>query len=292
MADSTVSTRFLTTIVSRLGDACNKLEGTREPLVNACNTLAKDRRFVVVGETMEGEALDGWAWDARGGGWANTVTAQRSEEFQSRLGRAETAYTSAWENDHTDGEAACGMIDVMMAGGGEHDQLMQWYHRAVAGNCSPAVAANMVMNALQPRWGGSTEELLDFGRDCVKAGDWDHGMPMALIHAHMLAAEAADPEEANRVVWRRYFADPSRFAEIQPVFEEYLRRHPSSLYRRCEYADIAVWSGKWDVAAAQYRTLNHKRCELWSNAADYEASRKEVANHLGKEAALEPIKPS
>jgi hypothetical protein len=68
---------------------------------------------------FKGRFYTEYAWDARGGGYADTVTEEGCKGFYQRLALAEQALTRAYELDPTDPDAATWMLQVVLGGGGK-----------------------------------------------------------------------------------------------------------------------------------------------------------------------------
>jgi hypothetical protein len=105
----------------------------------------------------------------------------------------------------------------------------------------------MKLEYLEPKWGGSVEEMVQFGREMGKKGNWAGGMPLALDEAHWRAAR--DSPGARRLIPdRSYFNTKEVWSDLQPIYEEQIRRHPDSRLWRTKYMLVAAYSEHWDIA--------------------------------------------
>ncbi len=122
------------------------------------------------------------AWEARGSGSADEVTPEGWKGFQEHLARAREQLTKAHEMHPEFPEAAAAMITVSMGDGSDEERL--WFDRAVAAQFDHEPAyRSLGLNALLPRWGGSHEEMLEFGRQCLDSGRFDTIVPSIFLDA-------------------------------------------------------------------------------------------------------------
>lgn len=78
------------------------------------------------------ELFRDYAWDARGSGWANSVTEEGWKLMEERLKVAEAAATKAWEMDPQCLRAATAMLGVELGQGKGQAVMERWFRRAVA----------------------------------------------------------------------------------------------------------------------------------------------------------------
>jgi hypothetical protein len=198
--------------------------------------------------TIKGLFYSEWAWKARGSGYADSVTDDRWKLFHERLGIAQQCFEQAWALDPSN-EYICKQL--VMVSGGQCDMaaLEKWFQRGKKINPDDQMLYLDKLNYLQPRWSGSGESMLQFGRECLNEGRWESEVPFVLLSAHcMLAGDSLDEKRA-------YFAQPEVWKEIEPLFKTYLARYPTDYTKRSSYANYAAWAGRWDVVAHLMREL-------------------------------------
>jgi len=103
------------------------------------------------------------------------------------------------------------------------------------------------MEWLEPKWHGSVEELVAFGRELRDGADWSALRPMLLVDAHLRAAESmrAPGGEAADAMTVYFKGNPAAWREIKALMDEYLRRTKEpSKYHMTRYALIAGWAGE------------------------------------------------
>lgn len=124
------------------------------------------------------------AWEARGSGWANTVTEAGWKGFGEHLKKARAELTESWKLNPQHPATATAMISVAMGGSEEPlDEMRQWFDRAIGARFDYMPAYDAYRGGLLPRWHGSDEMLLDFGRECAKTGRFDTRVPFEFVRS-------------------------------------------------------------------------------------------------------------
>lgn len=200
---------------------------------------------------LKGAFYIDWAWNARGGGYADTVTPEGWKLFDERLEVAREALTKAWETDPHDPDAPTQMIAVMMGLNRPRAEIETWFSRAMAADPDNEEACRKKMLYLEPKWHGSAEEMLAFGRECRDGRNWYGNIPFQLIEAHVVtSAYSQNPDD--------YFHDPTVWQDMQSVYEPYLAARPDSAYVRSRYAYWCCRCGQWAEARRQFDRLGDR----------------------------------
>ena len=110
------------------------------------------------------------AFDTRGHEFADKVKPEGWKGFYENMAAARKDLEEAWKLRPDRPEAPSEMLGVLLSGRtmpGESERL--WFDRTVAAQMDFLGAYYKMINRLRPRWGGSYEELLAFGRECLGA---------------------------------------------------------------------------------------------------------------------------
>jgi hypothetical protein len=201
---------------------------------------------------FKGDFYIKYAWEARGGGYANTVTPQQWKLFFERLAIADEALNKAWDRDPHDERIPTLMLKVEL---GEHKGPAverKWFDRAMSVNPDDKSACYQLMTYLLPRWYGSDEAVLAFGRECYNSGNWSGGITSQLITAHNVISSAYTPAEKAR-----YFSQPAVWHDIQLIEEPYQRVIPGNNSQHSEYAYLASEAGHWDIVQKQFDIMGN-----------------------------------
>ncbi len=144
-------------------------------LYQAC--LAGRRVHPWILHMLAGEYYYRLAWEYRGGGFADSVTPEGFAKFNEYLPRAGEHFKRAWFLHPELVEAPAKLIQVANASNTTGWRAEQWFHEAVKAQVDDEDAYKHYAWSLMPRWGGSQEQLVDFGRRCLLSGRWDTSVP-------------------------------------------------------------------------------------------------------------------
>jgi len=256
LADPDLPRRELIHLFDVIGDASIAIHKDRRTLPAQLFDMlegAKIDRGTML--TVQGYFNVDYAWDARGGGWANTVTADGARLMAQRLKKAQGALEEAWRLNPSNSDAAACMIRVELGQGEGRDRMEKWFDRAVAADPDNYGAYQAELYYLQPKWYGSIEDMVAFGRQCLAKANWDGSIPMVVIDAHMDAAHytangwqpSADPAyfQGNEAAWQ----------DIKAAYAGYSLHTPRNDYQKLQYAKLAGWCGHWDEAHRTFLQL-------------------------------------
>jgi tetratricopeptide (TPR) repeat protein len=139
------------------------------------------------------------AWDARGAGVAGEVTPEGWKGFAEHLALAREQFTRAHEMHPEWPNAASEMIQVSLGEGRDEERL--WFDRAVEARFDHVTSYHrMVRMVLLPRWGGSHEAMVEFGRECLATGRYDTVVPSVAYDAVVaIGEEVPHPRDAVAV---------------------------------------------------------------------------------------------
>jgi len=218
---------------------------------------------------LRGKFLVTWAWQARGSGWANTVSDEGWRKMADRLEQANEVLTTAYEKNPDDYLSATEMLAVELGQGNGRAAMEKWFECAMKGHPDNYSACLSKVWYLQPRWYGSGEAVLQFGLECVKTGNWRAKLPLILPSGLSDVADGDNGLYRNEELWKL----------VKPVFEEFLKRYPESIGVRTNYANWAARGGHLDELAAQLAALgpNWDR-SCWSQS-DYQRVSHLAARH-------------
>src|SRR5690606_21807071 len=90
--------------------------------------------------------------------------------------------------DPMDAAAPAQMIIVCMGRGDARLAMEEWFVRSMEAIPGYLTACRAKLGYLEPKWHGSTTELLSFGRECVESRNFVHLTPMCIVEAHELVA--------------------------------------------------------------------------------------------------------
>jgi hypothetical protein len=187
------------------------------------------------------------AWNARGSGWANSVKPEQWAQFNVRLAKAQTILENAYAQYPAEGEIARSMLKVELGQGQGRERMELWFQRAIQANPDDYAAYRAKEWYLQPRWYGSLEDIVAFGQECVKTGNWSAKVPTILIRG---ISEASDLDPS-------LYTRPDIWPLVEKTYHDYLAKFPKSIYYRTAFAKHAFDGGHTEIAREQFRILGN-----------------------------------
>lgn len=188
-------------------------------LIDAAHELPNADPWLLA--TIEGHYHVTMAWEARGSGWADSVTQDGWKKFSEELGKARDCLTAAWKLHPDYPEPAARMITVAMGGGAElHENPRDWFDRAAKAQIDYDPAYSAYVNAILPRWGGSFPMMHQFALECLATGRYETDVPS--MYAYICQQIANDTQGPGNQFW----AQPGVFENFRAMAEGYLKQNP------------------------------------------------------------------
>jgi hypothetical protein len=201
---------------------------------------------------IRGRYYIGYAWVARGSGWASTVSDQGWKLMQERLQVARESLEKSWNISPIE-DVAVSMITLNMGDTGNRAEMERWFNRAMELNPASYNACEAKLLWLMPKWHGSAREAIAFGRECVTNTAWKGDVPLHLYHAHrQLATWYLQSEQGTE---NDYWKLPGVWPDVRASFEEFLEQNPDRTGWRHDYALAAYQAEAWDDLRKQIKLL-------------------------------------
>jgi len=214
---------------------------------------------------LKGTFYKDYAWQARGGGWAREVTASGWTVFEQRLAEAEKALDKAWELNSKDERIANLMITIELGQGKGRARMEKWFNRAMDLNTNYYDACYSKLYYLEPKWYGSTEEMLKFGHECVSSKKWGGHVPLILLDVHV-EIEKYLPAAEQKGYWKQ----PDVWKDIDSAFEKFFALNPSENGWRHNWALYAYRAEQWDTLNRQIPLLGEINYEFFGGKDEFD----------------------
>ena len=172
-----------------------------------------------------------YAWEARGHGTADQVTADGWRLFKERTEIAQKALEHAWSLDPQDPQIPTLMISVVLDQQTGRPEMEKWFDRAMKADPNNYQACRAKLHFLLPEWYGSRDDMLEFGRECVASTNWGGDVPLILVDAHSQFYSTLRRQER-----RGYWLSPDVWPDIQASYEKYAQLNPDETRFRYPYA--------------------------------------------------------
>lgn len=222
---------------------------------------------------LKGQANTEMAWHARGGGFANTVTTQGWKGFEEHLKIADEALNKAWKLNPTDTRIPIAMLTVELGQGEGRDRMELWFERAMEldTNCYDAAFAKLYY--LEPKWHGSVEDMLIFGRQCVASKKWGGRVPLVLADAHWSIYKQYNKEAED------YWMEHGVWDDLQAAFERFFELCPDAVSWRHNYAWYAYHCRQWDALNKQLNLFGPTNYEYFGGKSEFEKMVRAAKEH-------------
>ena len=195
---------------------------------------------------FRGQAEIARAWNERGSGYANTVTAEGWAGFNKHLEQAEPFLDTAWKMNPSNAYTAYLMMKLELGQSRGRERMEQWFERAMALDTNYYDAASLMSYYLEPRWHGSVDEALEFARRCVTSTNWGGQVPLVLPQLHHSLAKFKNLAESPDY-WQR----PEVWEDVRSGYERFFQLNPDAFAYRHNYAGDAFLCGHYAEFLAQ-----------------------------------------
>ncbi len=204
-----------------------------------------------------------FAWAVRGNARAEKVPPSAWPIFEERLKKADEAIRRAWELDPKDVRIPVAGIHVELGLGGERSKMEQWFDRAMKLDTNSMLACRAKMYYLEPKWHGSPEEMLAFGRTCASSRAWGGRVPLVLVDAHRRLASYLPPVEKTNY-WRR----PNVWRDVKKSYDTYFVRNPTQQAQTGTFAQYAYQCEQWAAFLSHVEVLSKEYREQFFGGTD------------------------
>jgi hypothetical protein len=214
---------------------------------------------------LKGKAYIKMAWIARGNDYADKVTEEGWKNFKADLEVARSALEHAWILNSQDVEIPDAMMKVVLGEEGKMPDLDLWFDRAMNLNTNNFTACSAKLYYLEPKWYGSDEQQIAFGRRCATSVKWGGRVPLILVEAHRLI-NSRNAEALQADYWKK----PSVWPDIQLAYDRFFELNPEDKETYQYYASYAYKAEQWNKLNELLPRLNNLNInyEIFRGAAD------------------------
>jgi hypothetical protein len=213
----------------------------------------------------KGRAYLAYAWQARGTGYANTVSDQDRALFAQRLDIADAALEAAWDKS-PDARVCLEMLCVEQGQGKGRERLEMWFQRGMKLNPADHDLCLEKLEYLRPRWYGSIDQMIEFGRECTTNTNWSGTVRLMLADAHHEAAREIQDRDERAAYWKQTNVWP----DLQFTFEQYLKLYPDQFGIRYNYASDAIRCGQWQAFLDQTKLFRMTNYEYFGGRQNFD----------------------
>jgi hypothetical protein len=179
---------------------------------------------------------DTYAWNARGGGYASTVTEEGWKLFKQRLSKAEQVLIKSKSYASENRLWYAEYLNIALGLGWSRDKYQALFIDAIRKEKYYYKYYFEMVTFLSPRWGGNYELVDQFIRDSVSATKIQEGHTL-YARLYWIISQM-EGEEVN------LFTDtPASWDLMQQGFEDLMKRYPNSYWNLNNYASFSCRAG-------------------------------------------------
>jgi tetratricopeptide (TPR) repeat protein len=205
------------------------------------------------------------AWNDRGGGYADTVSKEGWEGFKTNLVVAREALEHAWKLNPKEANIAVQMLWVNLGQGGSREEMDLWFNRVMELDPNNYNACSCKENYLEPKYYGTEEEALAFGRECVQSTKWGGYVPLTLVLVHNdINSRIQGAAKTN------YWKQPEVWTDIKNAYDRFFELNPSETYVYNAYALHAYQAGQWDALNEILPKLTATNYDMFGGQAEFD----------------------
>lgn len=204
-----------------------------------------------------GNTYKNWAWKARGGGWASSVTEDNWHLFGDRLEEGRKYLDQADQLAIKDPELYNAMIWIGIGQGWSKDEIETVFKKGVELDPNDLQLYESKANYLLPRWHGSPGEWEAFAAEAADARGGDEGDILYMDIARSQAwSEGGDFFNNTSISYKR----------MQRGFEASLKRYPNYTWEMNSYCYFACVADDRDTARKLFKEINGQaEMTIWHN---------------------------
>jgi hypothetical protein len=219
------------------------------------------------------------AWDARGGGFADTVGDDAARVFEERLREAHEVLADAADADPAGFSAPATLISVCMGLGLDRAEMEDAFRRAITANPFDRSACGRKQEYLHPKWVGArdgSDYLLFAWTLALHPGPPEYP-ELALANLAFNHPIAGPRFEANLAAAADYYARPPVWALVRTAAGRVRDRDPGNTFVTSLYARMACVAGQYATAREQFQVLGDGfSLRVFADRADYDRFRREA----------------
>jgi hypothetical protein len=187
----------------------------------------------------------------------------------------------AWKLNPKDERIPREMMTVELGQGKGRDRMELWFNRAMKLDPNDYDACSAKLYYLEPKWYGSTEAMLEFGRECVTNQAWKGQIPLILLDAHKSIQRQYVDDSGKNDYWKQ----PEVWSDIKSAFDRFFELNPDAIGWYHNYAWYAYQAGQWDTLNEIIPKLGPINYSFFGGKDEFDKMVELAKVHAGKPAA-------
>ena len=172
---------------------------------------------------IKGEYHYNLGWRARGGGYSDSVTKEAWKTFHREEGVSEQCFRDAWKLDNTNPDTARWMIEVCVCQSHSRREMERWFSCAMAADPSYYPACLAKLRFLEPKWFGSSRDMIEFGHQCATNLSYKGRVPGLICDVYLTLSSYYEKREEQE----QFLAQPLIWSDVSNAFSALAQREPT-----------------------------------------------------------------
>lgn len=221
------------------------------------------------------EILINYAWDARGGSWAKTVTPEQWGVFHERIKEARKVLEESSRITKDNPYWYLKMEIIAKAQNWPEEGFDALYSAAVKAAPTYYFIHFRAADYYQPRWHGSRKKLREFVDNAVSNSKTLEGMTLyTRIYWSQLWALKNNTFSPGYAEWKN----------MRQGFEDIMQHHPGSVWNLNAYAFYACMANDWPTTHRLLNQINNRpHLSIWKSKSRYTHCKQLSERHHNKE---------
>lgn len=256
-------------IIYDLVQLCGKLYSIDDPIYRGIHRMIDTVSNASLRDAYHACADIAYGWNIRGGGFIDTVTKERSDEYERCIRRAGNLLAKAWAADQSNQIVPYFMLEILR--GSDFDATVGWARKGFELYPNIVRLFPVALNFTAPKWSGEPARFYEFARECMAASAEHPRLPLFIYTVHAEIALSATYAAGNKassqeVYWNKW---PAAWADISNAYERYLANYPDDHEAWYEYSAAARRAGQYSKAVALFDVIiSNKVCDVYQYSGE------------------------
>jgi len=217
---------------------------------------------------VRGSFYTDYAWQIRGGGWAENVPKDAWPKFRGKLEQAQADLEKSYQLNPDDPNSSSSLLIVARGLSQPKEKMEEHFKNATLACLFHFGAHYQKLNYLMPKWHGTPEEMYDFSTQCMKFADQHPYMGLVMVAALEEVHKRSSKED-------NYLGRDDVWPTVEKIYHNFFAKYPEDIRRRFYYAYHAYQAKKYDVAIRQFEIIGDRWMEgtAWRSLERYHNSR-------------------
>ena len=159
------------------------------------------------------------------------------------------------------------------------ERLELWFQRGMKLDPANYGLCADKMEYIRPRWYGSINDMIAFGRECTLNTNWSGSVRLMLADAHYEASREIQDSAKRAAYWQK----ANVWSDIQFSYQQFFKLFPNEVGYRHNYALYAVRCGQWQEVLNQIKLFPTTNVAYFGGQDQFNKMVKVAEDHVKKQ---------